>query len=117
MRRAAEPPAIGLIGFLLAGGPAGAVDLIEAVGAQSCGGRVKSYVVEFLAPNSEPLEASAKTVVRELEADRQVSLSLDGRSCVGARCSFRANKGQTYRFVVESERVTFDQLCVVISRP
>ena len=116
MRGTARPLAIAAFGLALAS-PAGAVDLIEAVGALRCGGRVKSYVVEFLAPDSEPLEASAKALVRELEADRQIRLALDGRSCGFARCSVRANKGQTYRFVAESERVNFDQLCVVISRP
>ena len=116
MRSIAEPLAIALMGFVLAGS-AGAVDLIEAVGALKCGGRVKSYAVEFLAPDTEELEATAKAVVRDMEAERQVRLSLDGRSCAEARCSFRASKGQTYRFVAESEPATFDNLCVVISRP
>src|SRR5215212_11050494 len=106
MRGLARPLAIAAFGFALAS-PAGAVDLIEAVGALRCGGRVKSYAVEFLAPDSEPLEASAKAVVRDTEAERQVRLSLDGRSCSEARCSFRASKGQTYRLVAESEPVTF----------
>src|SRR5215208_2089038 len=116
MRRIAEPLAIALVGLVLAGS-AGAVDLIQAVGALKCGGRVKSYAVEFLAPDTEPLDASAKAVVRDLEADRHVRLSLDGRPCTDARCSFRASKGQTYRFVAESEPVTFDHLCIVVSRP
>jgi hypothetical protein len=116
MRRIAEPLAIALVGLVLAGS-AGAVDLIHAVGALKCGGRVKSYAVEFLAPENAELEASAKAVVRDVEADRQVRLSLDGRPCNEARCSFRASKGQTYRLVAESEPITFDQLCVVISRP
>ena len=105
-----------LIGLVLAG-PAGAVDLIESVGAQKCGGRVRSYAVEFLAPESAQLEATAKAVVENTDARRQVRLSLDGRLCVEARCSFRASKGQTYRLVAESEPVTFDNLCVVIARP
>jgi hypothetical protein len=116
MRTLAEPRALALIGLVFTG-PAGAVDLIEAVGAQKRGGRVKSYAVEFLAPEDAQLEASAKAVIRDLEAGRQVRLSLDGRSCAEARCSFRASKGQTYRFVAESEPATFDNLCVVISRP
>jgi len=116
MGKAAKSLTIILTGLVFAGS-VGAVDLVEAVGAQRCGRRVKSFVVEFLAPDSESLEASAKALVRELEADRQLRLSLDGRPCAFARCSFRANKGQTYRFVAESDRVAFDELCVVISRP
>ena len=116
MRTLAEPRALALIGLVLAGS-AGAVDVIEAVGALKCGGRVKSYAVEFLAPDTEELEASAKALVRDTEAERQVRLSLDGRSCSEARCSFRASKGQSYRLVAESEPVTFDHLCIVISRP
>src|SRR5215217_426884 len=116
MRRIAEPLAIALVGLVLAGS-AGAVDLIQAVGALKCGGRVRSYAVEFLAPENAQLEASAKAVVRDIEADRHVRLSLEGRPCTSARCSFRASKGQIYRFVAESEPVTFDHLCVVISRP
>jgi hypothetical protein len=116
MKRIAEPLAIALMGFVLAGS-AGAADLIQAVGALKCGGRVKSYAVEFLAPDTEELEATAKAVVRDMEADRQVRLSLDGRPCNEARCSFRASKGQSYRLVAESEPVTFDHLCIVISRP
>src|SRR5215217_6334160 len=112
MRIIAEPLAVTVVGLVLAGS-AGAVDLIEAVGALKCGGRVKSYAVEFLAPENAELEASAKAVVRDVDADRQVRLSLDGRSCAEARCSFRASKGRTYRFVAESEPVTFDHLCVV----
>ncbi len=112
----ARPLAIASFGLVLAS-PASAIDLIEAVGALRCGGRIKSYAVDFLAPDSEPLEASAKALVRDLEVDYPVRLSLDGRSCAQARCSFRANKGQTYRFVVGRDRVTFDQLCLVISRP
>ena len=116
MRIIAEPLAITVVGLVLAGS-AGAVDLIEAVGALKCGGRVRSYAVEFLAPDTEELEANAKALVRGLEADRQVRLSLDGRPCNEARCSFRASKGQTYRLVAGSEPVRFDHLCVVISRP
>ena len=116
MRRIAKPPAIALVGFVVAG-PAGAVDVMEAVGAQKCGGRVRSYAVEFLAPENADLEASAKAVVGDTEAHRQVRLTLDGRPCANARCSFRASKGKTYRLVAESEPVTFDHLCVVIARP
>jgi hypothetical protein len=117
MGRRAQPLGRAAIAVVLAGSPAGAVDLVEAVGAVSCGERVKSYAVDFLAPDNEALEANAKALVRELEANRRVSLSLDGRSCAEARCSFRASKGQTYRLVAEGERVDFDQLCIVISRP
>jgi len=113
----AQPLGRAVIAVVLAGSPAGAVDRVEAVGAVSCGGRVKSYAVDFLAPDSEALEAGAKALVRELEVDRRVRLSLDGRSCAESHCSFRASKGQTYRLVAESERVDFDQICIVISRP
>ena len=116
MRRIAEPQAIALAGLVLAG-PAAAVDLMEAVGAQKCGGRARSYSVEFLAPENGELEASAKAVVGDTEAHRQVRLTLDGRPCANARCSFRASKGKTYRLVAESEPVTFDHLCVVVARP
>jgi hypothetical protein len=57
MRRAARLQGLAFVGFALAG-PAGAIDTIEAVGAQKCGGRVKSYAVEFLAPDNAELEAN-----------------------------------------------------------
>jgi len=116
VRRIAEPLALALVGLAFAS-PAGAVDLIGAVGAQKCGGRVGSYTVEFLAPENAELEASAKAVVRDIEASHPVRLSLDGRRCTDARCRFRASKGKTYRLVAESTPVTFDHLCVVIARP
>ncbi|HEX2136152.1 MAG TPA: hypothetical protein VHG30_09655 [Microvirga sp.] len=106
------------LAWLVLAGPAGAVDVIEAVGAQKCGGRVKSYAVEFLAPEDAQLEASAKAMAGGAEARPEtVRLSLDGRPCRDARCTFRASKGQTYRFVAEGEPVTFSELCVVIARP
>jgi hypothetical protein len=94
------------------------MDTIEAVGAQKCGGRVKSYTVEFLAPDNAELEASAKALVDDTEPQRATArLSLDGRPCANARCSFPARKGQTYKLVAESEIASFDNLCVVVARP
>ena len=116
MRRTAQPRALALVSLVFAS-PAGAVDLVEAVGALKCAGRLRSYTVEFLAPENAELEASAKAMVGGTEAHRQVRLTLDGRPCPNARCSFRATKGKSYKFVAESEPVTFDHLCVVIARP
>src|SRR3712207_6030489 len=40
-----------------------AIDMMEAVGAEKCGGPVKSYEVEFLAPDNAALEGTAKALV------------------------------------------------------
>jgi hypothetical protein len=117
MKRVAKLQAFTLAGVVLAG-PAGAVDTIEAVGAQRCGGRVTSYAVEFLAPEDAQLEATAKGIVGDTEPRGEtIRLSLDGRPCASARCSFRASKGQTYRLVAHSEPAGIDNLCIVVARP
>ena len=50
---------ITLAAVLLAS-PVHAADSIEAVGAEKCGGKVNTYEVEFLAPESTQVEATAK---------------------------------------------------------
>ena len=96
-----------------------ALDTMEAIGAERCGGRVKSYQIEFLAPEAATLEAKAKAIVRgatESAADA-VTLSIDGRTCTNARCGFEAKKGQTYKFAAASGLPRIDDLCIVVARP
>ena len=100
-------------------GPARAADVIEAVGAEKCGGKVRTYEVEFLAPESAQVEATAKAG-RGGATDphrETASLALDGQPCRNARCLFRANKGQTYRLVAQSSVENHDELCISVARP
>jgi hypothetical protein len=103
----------------LTAGPAGAADLIEAIGAEKCGGPVRSYEVEFLAPETAELEATVKALVGGSAVTRRepARLSLDGKACADARCGFRASKGQTYKLVAETELTRLDELCIVVARP
>lgn len=117
MTHVAKLHVLTLLGVCLAG-PAGAVDTIEALGAEKCGGKVKSYAVEFLAPEDGQVEASTKTMVRGSDAQRaSTQLAIDGRPCAEARCVFRAVKGKSYKLSAESDRLDFDDLCIVIARP
>ena len=113
-----KEPVIALAAVLLAG-PVHAADSIEAVGAEKCGGKVKTYEVDFLAPESTQVEATARTAKDGVtDPDRNTaSLSLDGKPCDDAECSFRANKGQTYRLVAQSEVENHDELCISVTRP
>ena len=96
-----------------------AVDTMEAIGAERCGGRVKSYQIEFLAPEAATLEAKAKAIVRGATdpAPEAVTLSIDGRMCTNARCGFEAKKGQSYKFAAASGLPRIDDLCIVVGRP
>ena len=53
--------------FVLAGEALGATTM-EMIGAEKCGGRVSAFEVEFLAPESAPVEATAKALVRGARA-------------------------------------------------
>src|SRR3954454_12296590 len=99
--------------------PALAIDTMEAIGAEKCGGPVKSYQIEFLAPDSASLEATAKAFVRGAPAlsDEAVTLSIDGTLCTNARCGFQAKKGQSYKFAAASGLPRSDDLCIGVSRP
>ena len=96
-----------------------AADTMEAIGAEKCGGRVKTYEVEFLAPNTATVQATAKVVLNGLTvtAPNAATLSIDGRACTNARCPFEAKKGQTYKLVAASALPRFDELCIVVARP
>ncbi len=109
---------IALVGAVLAG-PAGAAETMEAVGAQKCGGAVRSYTIEFLAPETTQLVASATASVGGATDRRRATakLSIDGKPCNRDECSFRANKGQTYTLSAESEVQASDELCISVSRP
>ena len=68
---------------------------MESIGAEKCGGRVSGFEVEFLAPESAPLEATA----------------------TDARCAFQARKGETYKLAATTKLRVFEELCVVVARP
>jgi hypothetical protein len=46
---------VSALAMLLVGDTAYAIDTMEAVGAEKCGGPVKSYEAEFLAPDNASL--------------------------------------------------------------
>jgi hypothetical protein len=105
---------------VLTGGPVNAAPVsIETIGAEKCGGRVTAYEVEFLAPDSAALEATAKSVVDGLTSltPGAVTLSLDGRECTDARCLFQARKGETYKLAATTKLRSVEQLCIVVARP
>ena len=110
---------VGPLALILSHHAALAIDTMEAIGAEKCGGRVKSYEIEFLAPDSAPLEATAKAIVRGASdpAPDAVTLSLDGKPCTNARCGFTAKKGETYKFAAASRLPRIDDLCIVVARP
>jgi len=92
---------------------------METIGAEKCGGRVNAYQVEFLAPDSAALEATAKAVVKGSPSPAQdaVTLSLDGKPCTDARCLFQGRKGETYKLAATTKLRSFDELCIVVARP
>ena len=98
--------------------PAFAAEAIEAVGAEKCGGAVKSYAVDFLAPEDRQVEARAKVLRGGAEDARSTpALSVDGKPCSDARCAFRAIKGQTYKLSAESTAQNLENLCISVTRP
>lgn len=95
-----------------------AADAIEAIGAERCAGKAQKLDVAFLAPETTQVEARAKILKGGSdELSRTSTLSIDGKACERARCSFMATKGETYRFTVETEASGYDDLCVSIGRP
>jgi hypothetical protein len=92
---------------------------MQAVGAQKCGGSVRSFTVEFLAPESAALLAIARDkIVRELLRNGpELSLSIDGKACIGGQCQFRAEKGKTYTFIASGDLAMPQDLCISVVRP
>ena len=106
-----------LITWLLTSTAFGA-ETIEAIGGEKCGGALKSYRVEFLAPEDAQVEARAKATVGGTEARRGTTiLSVDGKPCPNGRCAFRATKGQTYKLAAESAAEKVENLCISVARP
>jgi hypothetical protein len=60
--------AVGTLSLTLTGDTAQALETIEAVGAERCGGSVKAFEVEFLAPDNASLAGTAKAIVNGLAA-------------------------------------------------
>jgi hypothetical protein len=79
---------------ILVGDAAHAIDTMEAIGAEKCGGPVKTYEVEFLAPENASLAGTAKALVNGVPATEPTAanLSIDGRPGTNARCSFEASR-------------------------
>ena len=72
---------------------------MESIGAEKCGGRVSAFKVEFLAPESAPLEATAKAIVRGAPDPGQDAVTLSSK--LAATTKLRR----------------FEELCVVVARP
>jgi hypothetical protein len=102
---------------LSAGANAGE-NLMEAVGAEKCGGRVASISIRFLAPDSEQLVATATGRMKGLRTSPRsgAGLSIDGRACRDGECNFSAKKGQSYTFAATSELPIHDDLCISVTR-
>jgi hypothetical protein len=107
------------LALVIAAGEALGAATMESIGAEKCGGRVNGFEVEFLAPESAPLEATAKALVRGAPSLAQdvVTLTVDGRPCTDARCVFQARKGETYKLAATTKLRSFEELCVVVARP
>ena len=97
--------------------PAHALDIMEAIGAEKGERGVRSYAIEFLAPENATLEARAKVVVKGTADIGSVTLSLDGKDCTIGRCGFQAKKGETYRLSAAARLSTLGELCIVVARP
>jgi len=97
--------------------PAQALDVMEAIGAEKCGKGVRSYEIEFLAPENATLEAKAKVVVKGTADIGSVAISLDGKDCTNGRCGFQAKKGETYRLSAKARLSSLGELCIVVARP
>jgi hypothetical protein len=104
--------------FVAAGEALGATTM-ESIGAEKCGGKVSAFEVEFLAPETAPVEATAKALVRGAPSPAQdsVTLMVDGKPCTDARCAFQARKGETYKLAAATKLRSFEELCVVVARP
>ncbi len=109
----------GVLAIFLSPHSANAIDTMESIGAEKCGGQVKSYEIEFLSPENATLEATAKVMVKgaAVLAPNAVTLSVDSKPCTNARCGFQAKKGETYRFAAMSRLPRLDDLCIVVARP
>ena len=60
----------GALAFMLLHQPALALDVMEAIGAEKCAQGVRSYAIEFLAPENSTLEAKAKVVMAKASGER-----------------------------------------------
>jgi hypothetical protein len=109
---------VAVVVWLSSSSSASAVDVVEALGGEKCRAAVKSYALEFLAPEDAQVEARAK-VMREGREDVRSTpaLSVDGKPCVDGRCAFRATKGQTYKLAAESATPGIESLCISVARP
>ena len=114
-------PVLGVsaLATILVGDTAHATDTMEAVGAEKCGGPVKSYEVEFLALDNASLAGTAKALVNDVPNTEPTaaSLSIDERHCTIARCTFDAKKGQSYKFAASTELPRAENICIVVARP
>ena len=107
----------GALAFMLLSQPAHALDVMEAIGAEKCAQGVRSYAIEFLAPENSTLEAKAKVVVKGTADIGSVALSLDGKDCTSGRCGFQAKKGETYQLSAAARLSSLGELCIVVARP
>ena len=78
---------------------------------------MRSYAIEFLAPENATLEAKAKVVVKGTADIGSVTLSLDGKDCTNGRCGFQAKKGETYRLLAAARLSSLGELCIMVARP
>lgn len=91
---------------------------IESLGVERCAGREPKLQVEFVAPESTPVQVLAKAKRAGVTDDSLVPvLSLDGKPCSNGRCALSAVKGQTYQLIVDGAGLGFDDLCVSVQRP
>lgn len=101
--------------LILSAGAGAEDNVMGAVGAEKCGGRVASISIEFLAPYSERLMAIA-TARMSASPRSRAELSIDGQVCRDGECSFSAKKGQSYTFAATTLLPIHDDLCISVVR-
>ena len=100
------------------GCPALSAEPIESLGAERCAGREPTLQVEFIAPESAPVQVLAKAKRAGITDEALIpSLSLDGKPCAEGRCALSAAKGKSYRLAVDGTGLVFDNLCISVQRP
>jgi hypothetical protein len=113
--------ALALAGILLlTAAPLCAATSLESIGAEKCGAGSGPLTVTFLAPEDATVEATAKARAADGTTDPAAdtaALSMDGKACDRARCSFVARKGQSYNLTVRSTLKNASSVCISVVRP
>ncbi len=110
---------VGTLWLLLSTPGVNAAGEIQAIGAEKCAGSAKTHEVQFLAPESASVEATAKVLRNGVAvlSSEAVTLSVNGTPCKDGRCAFQAKKGETYRLSASTAVPKANDLCIAVTRP